>query len=127
MKAKEISLWLERAEDSIESAKLNFKSDLLLASINRAYYTMFYYVSALLFTQNIFTKSHTGLLNKFNELFIKSGKIDSKYSKIIHKAFGYRQTADYELEVNISEEECKILIENAEEFYSVCKKYIENL
>lgn len=67
MKAKEISLWLERAEDSIESAKLNFKSDLLLASINRAYYTMFYYVSALLFTQNIFTKSHTGcLINLMN-------------------------------------------------------------
>lgn len=125
--SREAFIWIERANDTLISAKLNFEHDLFLATINRLYYSMFYSVSALLITENFRSKTHKGLSTKFNELFIKSKLIDSKYSLILRKAFEYRQTVDYELEVDISEEECRILIENAEEFYTVCKNYIENL
>jgi uncharacterized protein (UPF0332 family) len=124
---KDAKLWLARAEDTLGAAKLNFGNDLLIASVNRAYYSMFYCVSSLLILEDFRVKTHKGLQTKFYELFIKTEKINTKYSLIIRKAFEYRQSADYELEANISEEECEELIENAKDFYSVCENYILNL
>ena len=97
------------------------------ASINRAYYAMFYCTLALLRLEDIVTKSHSETFSKFNELFIKTKIIDIKHSSNFRKAFEYRQSVDYDIEAHVSEEECLQLLENAREFYKVTKSYIENL
>jgi uncharacterized protein (UPF0332 family) len=60
-------------------------------------------------------------------IFIKSNKIDSNFGKIFHKIFEFRLTADYDLDAHVTRNDCLEFIENAEEFYTVCKNYIENL
>ncbi len=123
----ESRLWLERADDTLHASDINLKNDLLLASVNRAYYAMFYCATALLRSENIVAKSHSGAFNKFSEIFVKTNLISAQHSSNFRKAFEYRQSVDYDIEAQISEEECLLLLENAREFYNLTKVYLENL
>jgi uncharacterized protein (UPF0332 family) len=100
----ESHLWLERADDTLHASDINLKNNLLLASVNRAYYAMFYCAIALLRTENIITKSHSGTFSKFGELFVKTNLISAQYSSNFRKAFEYRQSVDYDIEAQITEE-----------------------
>lgn len=124
---KESNLMLKRAEDAILTAKLDLKAGFILATANRAYYAIFYSISALLFTEDVYSKSHKGTHLKFDELFIKTGKIPIHISKYISYAFNLRQEADYDLEADITEQEAQLLIDYAQEIYNISHKYIENL
>jgi uncharacterized protein (UPF0332 family) len=44
----EAQLWIDRAEDTLMSSEINFKNELFVAAVNRAYYAMFYSANALL-------------------------------------------------------------------------------
>lgn len=118
-------LWLERAADTLFASDFNLKHEITLAAINRAYYSMFYSTIALLCTEGIVTKSHSGALNKFSELFIKSKKIDSKYGSMLKKSFDFRQSCDYDIEVEVTDEQAIILVEYAKLFYEMSKAYID--
>jgi uncharacterized protein (UPF0332 family) len=123
----EAQLWLDRANDTLFASDFNLKNELTLAAVNRAYYSMFYCTTALLRTENIITKSHSGTLSKFGELFIKTNRIPVKYSLMLRRAFDYRQSCDYDIEVSISEEEAQMLVRYATEFYELSKGFLENL
>lgn len=123
----EAQLWLERANDTLFASDFNLKNELTLAAVNRAYYSMFYCTTALLRTENIITKSHSGTLSKFNEVFIKTNRISTKYSLMLRRAFDYRQSCDYDIEVAITEEEAQILVDYATEFYQLTKSILEEL
>lgn len=118
-------LWLERAADTLFASDFNLKHEITLAAINRAYYSMFYSTIALLRTEGIVTKSHSGALNKFSELFIKSKKIDSEYGSMLKKSFDFRQSCDYDIEVEVTDEQAIILVEYAKLFYEMSKAYID--
>ena len=120
-------LWLERADDTLHASDVNLKNDLLLASVNRAYYAMFYCTIALLRSEDIITKSHSGTFSKFNELFVKTGTISTEHSSNFRRAFEYRQSVDYDIEAHITEEECQVLLDNAKEFYTITKEYLSKL
>lgn len=123
----EAFLWLNRAEDTLNATAINFEHDLILAGVNRAYYSMFYCILALLRTENITTKSHTGAFTKFSELFIKTGNFSKEEAYHIRKAFEYRQAVDYDIEVQISKSETLELHENAKRFYESVKLYLTGL
>jgi len=42
------------------------------STVSRVYYAMFFVVEALLLTKNIKVKTHSGLISKFGENFIKT-------------------------------------------------------
>lgn len=123
----EAQLWLERANDTLFASDFNLKNELTLAAVNRAYYSMFYCTTALLRTENIIAKSHSGTLSRFSELFIKTNRILTKYSLMLRRAFDYRQSCDYDIEVSITEEEAQILVGYATEFNELTKDFLENL
>jgi uncharacterized protein (UPF0332 family) len=123
----EAQLWLDRAKETIDASNANFENDFLLTAVNRAYYAMFYCATALLLTENVFAKSHSGTINKFSELFIKTNLFSTVHSSNLRSAFEYRQSGDYDIEAVISEQEAQILIQNASEFYDTCLQYFEGL
>ncbi len=123
----EAQLWLDRAKETIDASNVNLENEFLLTAINRAYYAMFYCTTALLRLENIFAKSHSGTINKFSEFYIKTNRFDSIYSANLRAAFEYRQSGDYDIEIVISEQEAKILIQNAKQFYEISVQYYENL
>lgn len=88
---------------------------------------MFYCTIALLRSEDIITKSHSGTFSKFNELFVKTGTISTEHSSNFRRAFEYRQSVDYDIEAHITEEECQVLLDNAKEFYTITKEYLLKL
>ncbi len=82
-------------------------------------------MSALLYTKNVYAKTHRGIRTKFSELFIKEVcYFSSQISDAITMLFDYRQEADYDLDADISIEEAKIILQKATEFYKLTKEYL---
>jgi uncharacterized protein (UPF0332 family) len=59
-------------------------------SINRSYYAIFHATRALLALNKFDTKKHSGVIAYFNQNYIKTGKIEVKYGKILTLAENIR-------------------------------------
>lgn len=81
----------------------------------------------LLISENAFPKTHQGTLAKFNELFIKEGRLPKAMSLWAAKAVELRQTADYDFSSEIEEDELEKALLNDQEFYHLTKAYISQL
>lgn len=111
---------LKQAEDTLaETEKMVEENFTSRSIINRAYYAMFYAVLALFLKTdvNIQTSKHSGIISIFDREFIKTGKIDKRYSKILHDIFDDRQEGDYK-------ELVEIPFEKAAEYVKLAKKFI---
>lgn len=116
----------ERAVDAIENAKYNFNGGFFIATANRAYYACYYSLIALLYTRDVYAKTHQGTKAKFAELFIKTGILPLELSDAITLLFDYRQEADYDLDAEISMDEAQMLIDKAADIYSLCRSYFDH-
>lgn len=117
---------LGQAEETLSEAEKMLQEDFSPRSItNRAYYTMFYTVLALFLktSLNIKTSKHIGIISIFDKEFVKQGKIDKHYSKILHNAFDDRQEADYKELAEISIEKSAEHVQHAKEFLAAVKKF----
>lgn len=116
---------LEKAADAIRNAEYNLKGGFVLATANRAYYACYYCMTALLYSQDAYAKTHQGVRAKFSELFIKTAVFPLETSDAIAILFDYRQEADYDLDANITPEEAENLIKKAEAFYQLTQSYFQ--
>lgn len=91
-----IKFRLAEAKETQADVELLISHDRLRAAINRIYYSMFYSLLALGLKYEYETSKHTQLIGWFNKDFIHEGLIDSKYGKIINKAFNRRTKGDYD-------------------------------
>ena len=118
---------LKEAEETLEEARRmlegNFSSR---AIINRAYYSMFYLLMALFLKSdvNIKTSKHKGVLSLFDKEFVKTGKIDKRYSEMLHNTFDARQEGDYKEFIQFSPDEAAGFVKLAEEFLDAVRKLI---
>ncbi len=60
------------------------------STVSRVYYAMFFIVESLLLTKNIKVKTHSGLISKFGENFIKN----KVFSKVFSKELGKHSIRD---------------------------------
>jgi uncharacterized protein (UPF0332 family) len=118
---------LARAEDALLNAEHDLKGGFILATANRAYYVCYYCMTALLYTQNTYAKTHQGVRAKFSELFIKSTVFPVSISDDIVLIFKYRQEADYDFDADITAEEATNLIAKANNFLQLTRQYFEKL
>ena len=120
---------LQQAEETLLDAGKMLKSHVSARSIaNRAYYAMFYGVLALFLEEDIpiKTSKHAGLISIFNKEFIHSGKLDKKYSMMLHQLFEKRQEGDYKDFVILTKEDAVESIAMAREFLTGIKEFIKN-
>ncbi len=92
--------------------------------VNRSYYSVFYAALALLVTVDTEPSKHSGVLAKFDELFVRQGIFPKEMSRILHHAFDMRQAADYQKSKVITEEQATQVLESAEEFVKTIKAKI---
>jgi uncharacterized protein (UPF0332 family) len=86
---------IEKANETLEDAKLLANAKRWNPCVNRLYYACFYAVSALL-AQNEFSSSkHTGVRSFFNLRFVKTNKIPKEIAEIYNDLFDRRQEGDY--------------------------------
>ena len=76
---------LESAREMLHDARLQKENGgSPISIVNRAYYSVFYAALALLVTADVEPIKHTGVLAKFDELFIRQGIFPTEMSKITH-------------------------------------------
>lgn len=86
---------------------------------------MFYAVLALFLKTgiNLKTSKHIGVISVFDKEFIKAGKIDKRYSKILHDTFDARQELDYKELAEISAKDAAAYVRLSQEFLECIKKF----
>ena len=102
---------LESAYKTFDAAKILAENGFWNSAVNRLYYAVFYAVNALLATHNIRTKSHSSVRSQFTLHFIKTGKLDKKYGKLLSELHDWRQMGDYENIYDYDEEAVMPLFE----------------
>ncbi len=119
---------LESAREMLRDAQLLKKAGGSPKSIvNRAYYAVFYAALALLVTADAEPSKHSGVLAKFDELFVRQGIFAKEMSRILHHAFDMRQAGDYQKSNVITEEQANDVLHSAEEFVETIEsKLLQN-
>ncbi|AQG78758.1 HEPN domain-containing protein [Spirosoma montaniterrae] len=118
-----IAKYLERAESALDAADVLLENDQNLALANRSYYAIFYCICALLLTERIVTKKHEGARVKFHELFVKTGRFSKDAGRMLERNFEARQSADYDMETEITKEQAQLLLHDARAFYQLTLDY----
>ncbi len=118
-----VEKYLDRAESALDSAELLLAGHQSHALANRAYYAVFYCVSALLITENVMTKTHQASRARFGELFIKTDRFPKEASKMLNRCFNARQSADYDIDAELEEAEAVELLTDARAFYQLTLDY----
>jgi len=116
---------LEKATECLKSAKVLIDVEDYMTAANRAYYSMFHAMRAIMALDGEDRKKHSGVVAYFQEHYIKSGIFDKQYSYIIKDAFLVRQETDYEDFYVISKEDAITQYENAKKFVAAVKEYID--
>ncbi len=115
---------MQRAKDDLESSRLLFENKKLAQSINRSYYSIFHATRALLAMENFDSRKHTGIIAFFNKHFVRTGKIEKEYSKILMDVQDFRLDSDYDDFFVISKEEAKQQLDAAARFLERIERYI---
>jgi uncharacterized protein (UPF0332 family) len=121
-----IKLWLEKANDALESAKLELAENHLSFSVNRLYYCCFYAVTAILLKNGRQFARHSAVMSEFNKNYVKTGRVEVKWSKFYQKLFDDRQEGDYIPTATFEYSEITERIEQAEDFLKVISELINS-
>jgi uncharacterized protein (UPF0332 family) len=95
---------LKRAKETIVEIDFLISLGHWNSAVSKMYYACFYSVGALLLSQKILAKSHSGTMHKFNEHFVKTGLISRDLAKLYADLFDKRQKADYNDNFDLDEE-----------------------
>ena len=115
---------LEHADECISAAKSLLESENYKSAANRAYYTVFHAMRAVLAFDKIDMKHHSGIIAEFRRLYIKTGIFEAELSKIISVLSDSRNDSDYDDFFIVSKEEVAEQIKDAELFLEKIKEYV---
>jgi len=117
---------IESAKKTFEAAKVLAENKFWNSAVNRLYYSVFYAVNALLVMNEIQTKSHSATKSQFSLNFVKTGKFDKKYGKLLSELFDWRQKGDYENIFDFDNDSVQPLFEPVNEMIRLIEKEINN-
>ncbi len=112
------------AYNTFDAAKVLAGNGFWNSAVNRLYYSLYYVVNALLVLNLIQTKSHSGTKSKFSEHFVKTGKFDKKYGRLLSELYDWRQRGDYENIFEYSRESVMPLFEPVNEMIQLIEEEI---
>lgn len=117
---------LERAKQDLSDAEFSYKNNRFLNANNRAYYSIFHAIRAVLALEKKDFKRHKDVLAYFNQYYIKTEIFPKMISKKISEASKVREDSDYDDEFEPSAEETKFQIETARELINLVEEYLES-
>lgn len=116
---------IERSKEDLDAAKAMFQTNRYRVANNRAYYSIFHAMRAVLAFDGFDSKKHSGIIAEFRKSYIKTGIFNKELSTLIGLASEIRNASDYDDMFIASKEETEKQIKDAELFYNVIKKYID--
>ncbi len=115
---------MEKAIDDLETSKIMLSNNKFSQSVNRSYYAMFHAIRSLLTLHEFDSQKHSGIISYFNRNFIKSGKIEVEYSKMLTSAFKIRTDSDYKDFYILTRDDAKKQFENAGKLINRIQEYL---
>ena len=94
-------------------------------AVNRSYYAIFHAMRAVLAFDGIDMKHHSDIMAHFRILYIKTGVFDKSLSDIITEAFELRTDSDYDDFFQISAEDAREQVENAQLFLDTVQQFLD--
>lgn len=116
---------LERAQDDLEAANLLLEAGKYKAANNRAYYSCFHAIGAVLALEPIAFKKHRDTLAYFNKNYIHTEIFPKDLGRKIAKLEVIRHKSDYDDFYIASKEEAEQQIEIAKEVRELAIIFVE--
>ncbi len=115
--------YIRLADKTLAESYLSFDNLMLRPAASLAYYAMFYSASAALIKAGIRpSKTHQGVVTAFSNYYIKTGKLENKFSRYLGRALNVRQASTYDVTVEPNKTTVADILENAKEFVTAVKK-----
>ena len=115
---------LERSKEFLDSAVKNLEIEEYRTANNRAYYSVFHAMRAVLALDEVDFKKHSGVISYFREHYIKTKMFDREISDIITSASLIRSKSDYDDFYIAKKDEAAEQVENAQKVYMIIKNYL---
>lgn len=115
---------LEQAKDDLDSAELLLNAGKYKAANNRAYYSAFHAVNAVLALEPIAFKKHKDVLAYFNKIYVRSEIFPREIGRKISKLEVIRHKSDYDSFYLASKEDAVEQVTVAKEVVILVEKYI---
>lgn len=117
--------YLDKAQEKFHIAKhLLMKTDGYDDVVSRAYYACFHAAQAILLTEGLEADTHRGIVNLFGLHFVKTGKFDKRFGRILSNLKDDRENGDYEIFSAIDREVAEEAVQEAEEFLKEARNYL---
>jgi uncharacterized protein (UPF0332 family) len=115
---------LQVANEDLEVAKDNFGKSFFRAANNRAYYSIYHSITAVLALEQKAFKRHKDTLAYFNKEYVRTDIFPRELGHQISVAEEVRHASDYDEFYVASKEECFRQIQCAEALFEAVKKYV---
>ncbi len=115
----------EKAKESLKSSKLLYNNNDLIGANNRAYYSIFYAIRAVLALEQIDFKKHKDVLAYFNQNYVNMNIFPKNIGRNIAQASKLRERSDYDDKYVPSSEKTEIQIKTAEDVINEVEKYLK--
>jgi len=115
---------IERAANDLVDAKLLFANNRYNGSVTRAYYAIFNSLRAVLATEGVDFKKHSGVISYFQKQYIKTGMFENEISDYVRDAFAVRNDSEYQDFYSVSKEDAEAQIKNAAIVLETVKKFL---
>lgn len=115
---------LEQAKENLEEAELLYNASKFKGANNRAYYSIFHSIKAVLALEPIDFKRHKDVLAYFNKNYVHLNIFPRSIGHKIVEASAIREDSDYDDEFTVDEEKTFKQIQTAKELIDLVEKYI---
>jgi len=124
---EEVKKLIEKAEHALEVAEKLMNDGYPSDAASKIYYSMYYAAHAPLKSEGIDVIKHSAVESAFGCYFAKTGKINSKYHRMLIDARKIREIADYDIQEEIIEPTASLKIGEGKAFLSAIRKILGSL
>ena len=117
---------LEQAKENIEEAELLYSAKKFKGANNRAYYSIFHSIKAVLSLEPIDFKRHKDVIAYFNKNYINTEIFPKSMGRRIQNASTIREDSDYDDEFVVNADKTKEQLDTAEELIKLVENYIDS-
>ncbi len=117
---------LEQSKENLEEAEALFNINKFKGASNRAYYSIFHAIKAILALEEIDFKKHSSVIAYFNKEYISKNIFSRELGKRVSEARFFREKSDYVDFYIVTKDECQAQIETAKVMIESAEKFINN-
>ncbi|MDO4284338.1 MAG: HEPN domain-containing protein [Eubacteriales bacterium] len=116
---------LKRAKEELETARLLCENVRWKAANNRAYYSIYYALTAVLSLETTAFKRHKDTLAYFNQHYVHTGKFSRELGRKIATAEKIRNASDYDDFYIANKDETQRQMETAEQVIREAENFMQ--